>query len=74
MLTASLILIAMAGTAVAGKFEEATAAFDRGDYVTARQLWYSLADFWQCQGAGQTRHNVPRSKRVPFLDAPSGQS
>jgi len=44
-LVVSLMLVAMAGAAVAGPFEDAEAAFDRRDYATARRLWNSLADF-----------------------------
>ena len=44
-LTASLMLVAMARVAIAGPLEDGRTAFNRGDYATARRLWYSLADF-----------------------------
>ena len=44
-LVVSLMLMAIAGAAVAGPFEDAEAAYDRRDYATARRLWNSLADF-----------------------------
>ena len=49
ILTASLMLIAIARVAVAGPLEDGRAAFNRGDYATARRLWYSLADFGNAQ-------------------------
>ena len=43
-LTISLMLVAMAGTAVAGPFDDATAAYQRGDYATAMLIFKPLAD------------------------------
>src|SRR5665647_1597616 len=44
MLTASLMLVAMAGTAVAGPLEDAGAASERHDYRTALRLFRLLAE------------------------------
>src|SRR5450830_1903134 len=43
-LTASLMLVAMAGTAVAGPLEDAVAASERHDYRTALRLFRLLAE------------------------------
>ena len=43
-LTALLMLVATAGAAVAGPFEDATAAYELGDYATALHLISTLAD------------------------------
>jgi TPR repeat protein len=43
-LTALLMLVALAGAAVAGPFEDGGAAFVRGDYATAMRLWRPLAE------------------------------
>ena len=43
-LTAALMLVAVAGAAVAGPWEDANAAADRGDYATALRLLHPLAD------------------------------
>ena len=52
--TASLMLVAIAGVAVAGPLEDGRAAFNRGDFATALRLWYSLADF----GNAQAQNNI----------------
>lgn len=44
VLTALLMLAAVAGATVAGSFEDAKEAYDRGDYPTALRLLHSLAD------------------------------
>lgn len=44
VVTASLMQWAMAGAAHAGTFDDATAAFDKGDYATALKLYRTLAD------------------------------
>lgn len=44
LLTASLMQWAMAGAALAGSFDDATAAADKGDYATAMKLFRPLAD------------------------------
>ena len=43
-LAISLVLIAMAGSAVAGRLEDAAAAYQRGDYATAMLIVKPLAD------------------------------
>jgi uncharacterized protein len=43
-LTALLMLVAVAGVAAAGPFEDGRAALDRGDYVTAYRLLRPLAE------------------------------
>ena len=40
----ALILIALAGTALAGPYEDGVAASERGDHVAAMALWRPLAD------------------------------
>ena len=53
-LTALLMLVAMTGAAVAGPFEDALDAANRGDYATAYRLWRPLAD----QGNAGAQYNV----------------
>jgi TPR repeat protein len=43
-LTASLVLVAIAGASVAGPGADASAAYGRGDYATALRLWRPLAE------------------------------
>jgi uncharacterized protein len=50
-LTVSLMLVALAGAAVAGALEDAYSAMNRGDYATALRLFRPLAD--QGNGAAQ---------------------
>ncbi|HYC63248.1 MAG TPA: tetratricopeptide repeat protein, partial [Reyranellaceae bacterium] len=40
----ALVLIALAGTAAAGPYEDGVAASERGDYAAAMALWRPLAD------------------------------
>jgi len=61
--TALLMLAVVAGAAVAGPFEDAKEAYDRGDFPTALRLFRSLAD----QG------NVVAQQRVGLMYE-SGQS
>ena len=44
MLTASFILLAVAGAAVAGPLEDGRTAAEKGDYATAYRLWRPLAE------------------------------
>jgi len=44
LLRALVMLVAMGGVATAGPFENAVAAYQRGDYATALKLWYLLAE------------------------------
>jgi len=44
VLTGLIVTVAMAGAAVAGPFEDAEAAYRRGDYTTAFNLWRPLAE------------------------------
>ena len=44
LMRASLMLLAMGGAATAGPFEDAVAAYQRGDYATALRLWHPLAE------------------------------
>ena len=53
-LTASLVLVAIAGAAVAGPLEDALAARDRGDDATALRLIRPLAD----QGNAEAQYNL----------------
>ena len=55
-LTALLMLVAIAGAAVAGPFEDRGAAYVRGDYATAMRLWRPLAD--QGDALAQSGANV----------------
>jgi uncharacterized protein len=43
LVRASLMLVAIGGAATAGPLEDAVAAYQRGDYVTALRLWRPLA-------------------------------
>ena len=53
-LTAFIMLVMMAGAAVAGPLEDGIAAYDRGDYATALRLFRPLAQ----QGVAEAQHNV----------------
>ena len=44
LVRASLMLLAIGGAATAGPFEDAVAAYYRGDYATALRLWHPLAE------------------------------
>ena len=44
LVRASLMLVAIGGAAAAGPFEDAVAAYHRGDYATALRLWHPLAE------------------------------
>ena len=46
--------------ALAGPWEDGMAAYVRGDYVPAIQLFRPLAQTGQCQGARRARHHVPQ--------------
>ncbi len=50
---AVLLLTALAGTAVAGPFEDAVSAYERGDYATALREFRVLAE--QGNAEAQTR-------------------
>jgi len=54
MLAASFMVVALAGAAVCGSFDDALAAAARGDYVTALRLWRSLAD----EGDADAQYNL----------------
>jgi TPR repeat protein len=43
-LVACTMVAVIAGTTFAGPFEDGVAAYNRGDYATAMQLWQPLAD------------------------------
>ncbi len=51
---AVLLLAALAGTAVAGPFEDAVSAYERGDYATALREFLVLAE----QGHASAQHNL----------------
>ncbi len=51
---AVLLLAALAGTAVAGPFEDAVSAYERGDYVTALREFRVLA----AQGQAEAQYNL----------------
>lgn len=53
-LTASFVAVALAGAAAAGPFDDALAAAERGDYVTALRLLRPLAD----QGDPDAQYNL----------------
>ena len=53
-LTASLMLVALAGAADAGPLEDASAAYHHGDYATALRLFRPLAD----QGFPGAQYNL----------------
>ena len=58
-LTISLMLLAMAGAAVAGPFDDATAAYQRGDYACElRQL--RTVSWVLMPGTGQYLSSAPR--------------
>ena len=49
-----VLFVCAAGPAVAGPFEDATAAYNQGDYTSALRLWRPLAD----QGYAQAQVNL----------------
>ena len=51
---AMVLALAVAGPAVAGQFEDAMAAYQREDFLTARQLWQPLGD----QGDAAAQFNL----------------
>ncbi len=51
---AVLLLAALAGTAVAGPFEDAVSAYERGDYATALREFRVLAE----QGLAEAQNNL----------------
>ena len=51
---AMLLFAALAGTAVAGPFEDAVSAVERGDYATALREFRVLAE----QGSAEAQHNL----------------
>src|SRR6516225_2282200 len=53
-LAASLVLVALAGVAVAGPYEDGVAAYGRGDYTTALRLIRPFAD----QGMAAAQNNL----------------
>ena len=53
-LSASLMLVAMAGAAVGGPFEDAVDAYVRGDYATAYRLFQPLAE----QGNAEAQYDL----------------
>ena len=56
VLAAFLMAMTLAGTAIAGLFEDASVAYERGDYATALRLFQSLAS----GGDGDAQFNVAR--------------
>ncbi len=51
---AVLLLAGLAGTAVAGPFEDAVSAYKRGDYATARREFRVFAE----QGLAEAQNNL----------------
>jgi tetratricopeptide (TPR) repeat protein len=49
-----VIAVVLAGTALAGPFEDGATAYARGDYPTAMRLWRPLAE----QGDAAAQHNL----------------
>ena len=69
VLTALLMLAAVAGTAIAGPFEDANAALKREDYATAYQLFRSLADSGNVFAQGIIGVMYAKGQGVPQDDA-----
>jgi TPR repeat protein len=55
-LAASCIGVAVAGTAIAGPFEDGAAAYQRGDYEAAYLRWHSIAEL----GDRNAQYNIAR--------------
>ena len=53
-LVLALVIFGAAGPAVAGPFEDAEAAYQKGDYATALRLWRPLAE----QGNSRAQANL----------------
>ena len=53
-LVAAVIAVTLTGAAAAGPFEDATAAYERGDYATALRLFRPLAE----QGNADVQFNL----------------
>ncbi len=51
---AVVVLLGLAGTAVAGQFDDAVAAYSHGDYATAARLFRPLAE----QGDADAQNNL----------------
>jgi uncharacterized protein len=64
-LTAALVLVALAGAAVAGPFEDGGAAFARGDYATAMRLWRPLAEQGDALAQSNLGQMYSRGQGVP---------
>jgi TPR repeat protein len=56
LLAASCIGVAVAGTAIAGQFEDGAAAYQRGDYEAAYLRWHSIAEL----GDRNAQYNIAR--------------
>jgi hypothetical protein len=59
--TASLMLVAIAGAAVAGPMEDGEAARDRKDYATALRFFkHTCGTIYQQRRAGEQRRKIGR--------------
>jgi TPR repeat protein len=56
LLAASCIGVAVAGSAIAGPFEDGAAAYQRGDYEAAYLRWHSIAEL----GDRNAQYNIAR--------------
>jgi uncharacterized protein len=68
-LLTSLMLLAIAGAAVAGPFEDAAAAYKSQDYATAYRLYRSLADSGNVRAQGIIGIMYAKGEGVPQNDA-----
>lgn len=64
-LLAVTIALGVGGVAVAGPFEDATAAYERHDYATALTLWRPLADQGNAMAQFSLGNRYARGEGVP---------
>ena len=65
---AMVLALAVAGPAVAGQFEDAMAAYQREDFLTARQLWQPLGDQGDAAAQFSLGFMYQKGKGVPQDD------
>jgi uncharacterized protein len=68
-LAALIMLVAMVGAAIAGSFEDASAAYNSQDYATAYRLFRSLADAGNVYAQGAVGVMYAKGEGVPQNDA-----
>jgi TPR repeat protein len=70
VLAGLFVAVMMAGAAVAGPWEDAAAAHQRGDYATELKLWTQLAD--QSDAGAQNNLGLMYANGTGVAQCPSG--